>query len=215
MNLTKELREELVQIPTGNVADNNNSMPHQGVMDSGIKPLDSKSRMVGRAFCVQGYPGDNLAVHQGINVAGEGDVLVIDVGGYVEAGHFGDITALAAQMRGIVGVVLDGACRDAEDIKELGFPTFVRGVCPAGTTKTVLGQVGGAVSCGGVTVRTGDIVLGDCDGVVVVPQEVADEVFAAAEEKFNHELELVEELRAGADTLSLYGFDRVIEGLSR
>lgn len=213
MNMDKELRERLGQLPTGNVADNNGSVPHQGVMDSGIKPLDPTCHLLGRAVTVQGYPGDNLAVHQGINAAGEGEVLVIDLGGYTEGGHFGDICALACQMRGIAGVVIDGAVRDAEDIIELGLPVFARGLSPAGTTKDSLGKVGVPLVCGGVTVRPGDIVLGDCDGVVVVPQEREAEVFAAAEAKFVHEIEYVSELKAGANTLEMYGFDKVIARL--
>lgn len=180
MNLDLEQRERLAQLPTGNVADNNGSVPHQGVMDSGIKPLDPACHLLGRAVTVQGFPGDNLAVHQGINAAGEGEVLVIDLSGYTEGGHFGDICALACQMRGIAGVVIDGAVRDAQDIVELGLPVFARGLSPAGTTKDSLGKVGVPIVCGGVMVHPGDIVLGDCDGVVVVPQEREDEVFAAA-----------------------------------
>ena len=91
MELTKEVLDALQQLPTGNVADNNTGMPRQGVMDSGIKPIDSKSHMVGRAVTVRCYPGDNLALHQGIYAANPGDVLVLDCRGYTEAGHFGDI----------------------------------------------------------------------------------------------------------------------------
>ncbi len=213
MQMDERQRERLAQLPTGNVADNNGLAPRQGVMDSAIKPLDPTCHMVGRAVTVKGYPGDNLAVHQGINAAGEGDVLVIDLGGHTEGGHFGDICALACQMRGIVGVVIDGAVRDAQDIVELGLPVFSRGLCPAGTTKDSLGKVNVPIVCGGITVRPGDVVLGDCDGVVVVPREREDEVFAAAQAKFEHEVEYVEQLRAGANTLEMYGFDKVIERL--
>lgn len=213
MNLDSDLRAKLAELPTGNVADNNGSVPHQGVMDSDIKPLDPTCHMLGRAVTVQGFPDDNLAVHQGINAAGEGEVLVIDLGGYTEGGHFGDICALACQMRGIVGVVIDGAVRDAQDIIELGLPVFSRGLSPAGTTKSCLGKVNVPIACGGITVRPGDVVLGDCDGVVVVPKEREDEVFAAAQAKFEHEVEYVEQLKAGANTLEMYGFDKIIEHL--
>ena len=188
-------------------------MPKQGVMDSGIKPIDSKSHMVGRAVTVQCYPGDNLALHQGIYAAQPGDVLVFDCHGYTEAGHFGDIMALACKVRGIAGVIIDGSCRDAEDIKELGLPVFVRAFNPSGTVKASLGKVNVPVSCGGVSVRPGDMIIGDCDGVVVVPQEVEDEVFAKAEAKFKKEEKIVEALKQGKTTLEIYGFDRLIEKL--
>ena len=213
MKLTKEVLEKLSKLPTGNVADNNNSMPRQGVMDSAIKPLDPKSHMVGRAVTVRCYPGDNLALHQGIYAAQPGDVLIFDCRGYSDAGHFGDIMALACKVRGIAGVVIDGSCRDAQDIVELGLPVFVRGMNPSGTVKASLGQVGVPVRCGGVLVNPGDIILGDCDGVVVVPQDKEDEVFAAAQAKFEKEEHLVELLKAGKTTLEIYGFDKLIEKL--
>lgn len=213
MKLTQEVLEKLNKLPTGNVADNNNSVPRQGVMDSAIKPLDPKCHMVGRAVTVRCYPGDNLALHQGIYAAQPGDVLIFDCRGYSDAGHFGDIMALACKMRGIAGVVIDGSCRDAQDIIELGLPVFVRGMNPSGTVKASLGEVNVPVRCGGVLVNPGDIVLGDCDGVVVVPQEKEDEVFCAAQAKFEKEEHLVELLKAGKSTLEIYGFDKLIEKL--
>lgn len=213
MILTEEKRRELLVLPTGNVADNNTDVPRQGTMDSGIKPIDPKSRMLGRAVTVQCYPGDNLALHQGIYAAEPGDVLILDCHGYTEAGHFGDIMALACQVRGIAGVVIDGSCRDSEDIKELGLPVFVRGFNPSGTVKASLGKVNVPVTCGGVRVNPGDMILGDCDGVVVVPREKEDQVFEKAQAKFAKEEKLVEELKAGKTTLEIYGFDKLIKKL--
>ncbi len=210
MELTKEKRQELLKLPTGNIADNNNSVPHQGVMDSGIKPLDTTSKMIGRAYTVQCYPGDNLALHQAIYAANPGDVLVLDCGKYTEGGHFGDVMATACLVRGIAGVVIDGSCRDAEDIKALKLPVFVRALNPAGTVKESLGELGVPVSVGGITVHTGDIVFGDCDGVVVIPQEEEDQVFAKALKKFDKEITIVQELKAGKTTLEIMGFDKKI-----
>ncbi|MCR4952397.1 MAG: 4-carboxy-4-hydroxy-2-oxoadipate aldolase/oxaloacetate decarboxylase [Solobacterium sp.] len=214
MELTKENLEMLNRLPTGNVADNNNGTPRQGVMDSGIKPLDPKCHMAGRAFPVQCFPGDNLALHQGIYAANPGDILVFDCHGYCEAGHFGDIMATACLARGIAGVIIDGSCRDAQDIVELGLPVFVRGLNPSGTVKASLGKMNVPVICGGVTVHPGDMIIGDCDGVVVVPKEDEDTVFAKAQAKFEKEVHIAEELRKGATSLELYGFDKLIEKLS-
>ena len=213
MVLNQESLEMLSKLPTGNVADNNNAMPRQGVMDSGIKPIDPKSRMLGRAVTVKCQPGDNLALHQGIYAAQPGDVLVCDLRGYDQAGHFGDIMALACKVRGLAGVVLDGSCRDSEDIKELGFPVFSRGFNPSGTVKASLGQINIPVTCGGVEVHPGDMILGDCDGVVVIPQAHEDEVLEKAQAKFEKEKHIVEELLAGKTTLEIYGFDKLIEKL--
>lgn len=211
MNLTQELRTELRKLPTGNIADNNNEMPNQGVMDTAIKPVDSSMKMIGRAFTAQCVPGDNLALHQAIYVAEPGDVLILDVHGYSNAGHFGDIMATACKLHGLAGVVIDGSCRDAEDIKKLGFPVFVRGFNPSGTVKESLAKLNVPVHCGGIQVNPGDIVFGDCDGVVVVPKEREDEVFQKAVEKFEHEMEIIKELERGKTTLEIYGFDKLIE----
>ena len=215
MELTKEILAKLQKLPTGNVADSNTSAPHQGVMDSGIKPLDSKSHMVGRAVTARCYPGDNLALHQAIYTAKAGDVLILDCHGYTEAGHFGDIMALACQVHGIAGVVIDGSCRDAEDIKALGLPVFVRALNPSGTVKKSLGEINVPVTCGGVRVNPGDIILGDCDGVVVIPREAEDDVFEKAQAKFDKEAHIVEQLKAGKTTLEIYGFNGLIEKLEK
>ena len=208
MKLTKEVREQLLKLPTGNIEDNNTI---HGAVDSGLKPLDPKSKMVGRAVTVQCYPGDNLAMHQGIYAAQPGDVLVLACNGYSEAGHFGDVMATACQVRGLAGVVLDGSCRDAEDIKEMGFPMFVRALNPSGTVKESLAQINVPVRVGGVEIHPGDIVFGDCDGIVVVRKEDEDEVFAKAEQKFQKEIKIVEQLKAGKSTLEIFGFDKLIE----
>ena len=210
MELNKEKRDQLSVLPTGNVADNNIFAPRQGVMDSGIKPIDPRSHILGRAVTVKCQPGDNLAIHQGIYAANPGDVLVCDLRGYDQAGHFGDIMALACKVRGLAGVVLDGSCRDSMDILEMGFPVFCRGFNPSGTVKASLAQIGVPVNCGGIEVHNGDIVLGDCDGVVVIPQEHEDEVFGKAMAKFEKEQHIVEALRAGKTSLEIYGFEELI-----
>ena len=213
MELTAEKLAQLSQLPTGNIADNNNRAPRQGVMHSSIKPIDPASHVLGRAVTARCYPGDNLALHQAIYTAKAGDVLVLDCHGYTEAGHFGDIMALACKVRGIAGVILDGSCRDSQDIKAMGFPMFVKAFNPSGTVKKSLGEVNVPVICGGVEVRPGDIVAGDCDGVVVVPREYEDEVFKAALAKFAKEQHIVEQLNAGMTTLEIYGFNELIEKL--
>ena len=210
MELTKEMREKLLLLPTGNIADNNNGTPNQGVMDTAIKPIDRTSKMIGRAFTAQCYPGDNLALHQAIYAAQPGDVLVLDLHGYSNAGHFGDIMATACKLRGIAGVVIDGSCRDAEDIRELGLPVFVRGFNPSGTVKESLAKLNVPVRCGGITVEPGDIVFGDCDGVVVIPSAKEDTVMEKAMAKFEKEKHIIEQLNAGKTTLEIYGFDKLI-----
>ncbi len=211
MELTKENIKNLLKLPTGNIADNNNNTPNQGVMDTQIKPVDSKMKMIGRAFTVKCYPKDNLALHQAIYKANVGDVLVFDLNGYSNAGHFGDIMANACKVRGIAGVVIDGSCRDSQDIRQLGFPVFCKGFNPSGTVKESLAKFNVDISCGGITVHPGDIIFGDCDGVVVIPKEDEDYVFSKALDKYNKEQEILTLLKQGKSTLEIYGFDKLIE----
>ena len=208
MELTKDKVQELSKLPTGNVAD---SVGPQFVMNSAIKPIDTKSKMVGRAVTVNCFPGDNLALHQGMAEAKAGDVLVFDCKGYTEAGHFGDMMATACKVKGIAGVVIDGSCRDSQDILELGLPVFVRAFNPRGTVKESLGSVNVPIVCGSVSVKPGDIIFGDWDGVVVVPQEREDEVFAKALKKYDYEIEVREKLLSGMSTMEVYGFDKLVE----
>lgn len=204
MELTKELVKELSKLPTGNVADNN---PDGGVMDADLTPLDTTLHLIGRAVTVRCQPGDNL---EGIYAAGEGDVLVFDCGGYRHGGHFGDMMANACLARGIAGVIIDGTCRDREDIKALKFPVYSRGTCPAGTVKKSRARINIPVTVGGVCVCPGDIIFADGDGIVVVPQDEADEVFTRALKKYDKEQMILQELKAGRTTLEIYGFDRLI-----
>lgn len=194
--------QRFLEAPTGNICDANGG---RGVMDAGIHPLDRHMQMAGRALTVACAAGDNLTIHKAVVLAQPGDVLVINCGGYLNAGVFGEMLALSCMARGIAGVVIDGSCRDVNDLIELGFPTFVRGVNPRGTIKDTCGAVGGEVLCGGVTVRSGDVVVGDCDGVVVIPQEEAEEILDKALAKKKREDEMRPLLRAGGTTAELLG----------
>ena len=194
--------QRFLEAPTGNICDANGG---RGVMDAGIHPLDRHMQMAGRALTVACAAGDNLTIHKAVVLAQPGDVLVINCGGYLNAGAFGEMLALSCMAKGIAGVVIDGSCRDVNDLIELGFPTFVRGVNPRGTIKDTCGAVGGEVLCGGVTVRSGDVVVGDCDGVVVIPQEEAEEILDKALAKKKREDEMRPLLRAGSTTAELLG----------
>lgn len=205
--LTKEQIGQFKLLPTGNVCDANGKV---GNMDSGLKPVDPRCKMAGPAVTVRGHPGDNLVLHKAIYAAAPGSVLVMDVRGFTEAGPFGGIMGTACLERGIAGVVIDGACRDANELQDMGLPVFVRALNPGGTVKESLGPINETVQCGGVSVRPGDIIVGDRDGIVVVAQEVAAQVLERALAIFDKEIKIVEMLRAGKTTLEIYGFDKVL-----
>lgn len=152
-------------------------------MDIGIRPLWSGApRLVGQAFTVKCEPGDNLMVHAAIYKAPPGSVLVIDAGDAHFAVAGGNVCATAAE-RGIAGFVVDGVIRDVAEIREMGFQVYARGTVPKPGRKARPGQLEVPVTCGGVTVNTGDILVADEDGIVVIPADQADMVFAKAAEK--------------------------------
>ncbi|MER6523914.1 hypothetical protein [Streptomyces sp. NPDC001508] len=152
------------------------------VMDPALRPLVG-TRLLGRAWTARTMAAENSTVHRAIETAPPGSVLVIDAGGYPGRAVWGSITSAKSLTRGLAGVVLDGAARDFEAVRELGFPVFARGLSAAGPNKGWDGDVGGTVCCGGVPVRPGDLVLADLDGIVVVPREVEDTVLTTATHK--------------------------------
>jgi 4-hydroxy-4-methyl-2-oxoglutarate aldolase len=150
-------------------------------------------------------PSDNLMIHYALTKARRGDVLVVDVKGFVDAGPWGDILTLAAQEIGIAGLVINGAVRDADSIIELGFPVFCRGLCIKGTNKNQPGRVNVPVMIGGVDIHPGDIVVGDRDGLVVVARNEVAEVIRASEERERKEATMRERLKQGATMVELLG----------
>ena len=192
---------EFRDIPTGNICDSNNRL---GALDPAIQALDRHMTVAGRAYTVQCPPGDNLTVHKAMLEARPGDVLVVSCGGFVNAGGFGELMATTCQVKGIAGIVIDGACRDKNELIDMGFPTFARATCPNGTLKENCGATGTAVLCGGALVRAGDIVVGDCDGVVVIPREEAEGVLERSKAKKAAEDEIRQKLLQGITTAELF-----------
>jgi 4-hydroxy-4-methyl-2-oxoglutarate aldolase len=146
------------------------------VMDIGIRPLwDPTPRVAGPAYTVRCKPGDNLMLHAAIHRAPAGSVIVVESGDVDFALAGGNVCAVA-QRNGIAAFVLDGVIRDLAEVREMGFPVFARGVIPIPGTKAGVEPVNPPVTCGGVEVQTGDIVVADEEGVVVVPHELLEEV---------------------------------------
>lgn len=158
-------------------------------MASAIRPLyPNMKRVLGTAITVKALPGDNWAIHAGLSKCEEGDVLVVDWRGYTEACGTGALTTMLAMRRGLSGVVIDGAWRDIGDLKRLGFPIMGRGISPFSPGGRRLGEVNVPVCCGGVVVEPGDLIVGDDEGVAVVP--------------YNHVLRVAESLPPHEEILS-------------
>ena len=182
-------------------------------MDAGVGPAYRGVETVGTALTVRATPGDNLIIHRAITMAEPGDVLVVDGDGYTGTAYVGELMCASCRAHGLAGMVVDGAVRDVEDIADMGFPLYCRGVSPEGPLKRAPGSINVPVSCGGVAVSPGDIVVGDGDGVSVVPADDAETVLEAAREKLATEADLRERVDAGEYLYDIGGFDELFEGL--
>lgn len=206
-------REQISQLPAFGSATVYEALGRIGAMDHAIKPLHVGQSVAGRAVTVDSAPGDNLAVHHGAGLAGRGDVLVVDAKAFLGAGPWGDVLSLYAMHRGIAGLVIDGAVRDSRAIIDMGFPVFCRGVCINGTDKVNAGRVNVPIVCGGVAVRPGDVVVGDADGVTVVPIELVREACEASAKRVQAEDALRSAIRRGVslvDALNLRGASNAV-----
>ena len=183
----------------------------KGALPFEIKPIYPGMKLCGTALTVDCTPGDNLAIHAALRVAQPGDVLVVDYKGHVEAGPFGDVLGTACLQAGIRGMVIDGCVRDGEALRDLPFPVFSRGLSMKGTAKGKPGVVGAPIVCAGVAVAPGDAIIGDDDGVVVVPRDMI--AMAASEGRARDEKEATmrEKLKSGATTIDLLGLAGAID----
>jgi 4-hydroxy-4-methyl-2-oxoglutarate aldolase len=185
----------------------------RGALCSTIKPIDLRSKLAGRALTVDAAPADNLIIHVALLKARPGDVLVVDAKGFVEAGPWGDILTEAAMARGIAGLVIDGAVRDAESIEKMNFPVFCRGLSIKGTGKNQPGKIGQPIAIGGIRICTGDLIIGDRDGVVVVAADEAESVQENARRRASKEEGFRKAIRQGTTTVDLLGLEAAISRL--
>ena len=144
-------------------------------MSPEIHNVVNEAPLVGPACTVKVFPGDNLMVHKALDVAKPGDVVVIDTSGSQRNAVLGDLVANKARHRGIAGFIVDGLVRDLPGLKEAGLPVFARGVTPFGPLHRGPGELNYAVSCGGIVVNPGDIIVADASGIAVVRREVAED----------------------------------------
>lgn len=182
-------------LPTGNVADCINRL----FAVRGLRPVGGGSdvHLCGPALTVRTAPADNLFIHKALDVAHPGDVLVVDACGGRSHALVGEIMTRYAERRGIAGLVIDGPVRDSRELGDLRLPVFAAGTSPFGPWKNGPGEIAYPVACGGVPVMPGDLVVGDADGVVIVPRADAAAVVAAAEAVHSRELGIFGDIESG------------------
>lgn len=203
MSGTSDIVERLKTLDTAHVAD---AMLREGVMASEIRCMIPGARMAGVARTARAVPGDADSVLHSVLAAAPGEVLVIQYGRITEFATVGDLVAAEAKRRGMAGFVVDGAIRDLARLKRIGLPVFAMGTTPRPAYHQTLGALQVPIVCGGVPIAPGDYVVGDDDGVVVIPRERAAAVVVEAERIGRLDIERGDAVQAGTPLMELPGF---------
>lgn len=210
----KELIEEFRKFATPTICE---CMGGSGnvrlYMTSAIKPIFKGVKIVGPAITCLCHIGDNLMLHKALQLAQAGDILVVTHGGYTEAAPWGEIMSAAAKKKGVEGLVIDGMVRDTPILPKIGLPIFAKGAAMAGTVKSAAGLVNRPIQCGEVCVNPGDIIVGDDDGVVVVPMEKAREVMEKSKAREKKEEESLKRIEKGEITDFMSDFEPIYQKL--
>ena len=192
----KKLIKKFTGIPSPNIGD---CMNRTFCLDSKIKMINKKKglQMIGSALTVKTRTVDNLLVHKALDMAQPGDIIVIAAEGDTHSAILGEIMVHMAKKKGLAGYLIDGCIRDSEAIQEIDFPVFAIGVSPRGPYKDGPGEINFPVSCGGVIINPGDIIVGDRDGVVVIPPSEAEMIYQESKKVLEKETKILEEVKKG------------------
>lgn len=184
-----DLCRRAAAVPAANIGDVVNRMQS---MRGGFLAYGGRKTFAGPAFTVRARAGDNLMLHEALDMAQPGDVIVCDAGGDMGTAIMGDIMGRYAESLGIGAIIVDGAIRDVAGLAKLDLGVWARGATPAGPYKDGPGEIGYPVSCGSMVVMPGDLIAADEDGVVVIPREDAEAAVIAAEAHSHKEAEMMQ-----------------------
>jgi RraA family protein len=195
---TRQVSAQLVQAFTGlPVANISDCMTRMTAAGPRLRPMHKSGYLAGPALTVKCRPGDNLMIHKALTMAQPGDVIVVDAGGDLTNSLFGEIMTATAIKRGVAGVVLNGAVRDADEIGRGTFPLYAAGVTHRGPYKDGPGEINVPIAIDGMVIHPGDLIVGDADGLLCVPIDNAEEVLAATRKKMDAEKKMMEEIANG------------------
>ncbi len=196
---SQELIEAFAKLPVANVSDSMSRMTAAGPT---LRPMHASGGMAGVALTVKARPGDNLMLHKAIDMALPGDVIVMDAGGDTTNALFGEMMLAYAIKRGVAGLVLNGAIRDSDAMKEVNHPVFAAGVTHRGPYKDGPGEINVPIAIDGMVVYPGDIMIGDGDGVLCIPIDEAKDILSKAQAKLAAETRQMEAIAEGTNDRS-------------
>ena len=194
-----EVVQRFARLPVANVSDSMSRLTAGGAR---LRPRHGGGGMAGPALTVKAAPGDNLMLHKAIALSEPGDVIVVDAGGDLTNALMGEMMLMQITKRGIAGVVINGAIRDAGYIREQNLPVFSAGITHRGPYKNGPGEINVPVAIDGMVIAPGDLVLGDDDGVLCVPFDQVEAVFKAATAKYDAEQRQIANIQAGTHDAS-------------
>jgi 4-hydroxy-4-methyl-2-oxoglutarate aldolase len=197
------------------VATVHEAMGQTGLMHAYMRPIFPGARAAGSAITVEVENGDNLMLHAAMEVCQRGDIMVVAVCGSdgEDFGMFGDLLGTCCQTRGVVGLVIEAGVRDTSELTAMDFPVWSKAISARGTTKERAGAVNLPAVCAGAAVNPGDVILGDADGVVVVPRERAAEVLTLGKQRLEREEHTRERLRNGELGVDFYSLREKLKQL--
>jgi 4-hydroxy-4-methyl-2-oxoglutarate aldolase len=212
-NLPRSSSDQLEELAAAGVATVHEAMGRVGLLHPYMRPIYPGARVAGNAVTVLAHPGDNWMIHVAVELCRPGDVLVVAVSAENHDGMFGDLLATSLKAHGVLGLVIDAGVRDVADLREMQFPVWARCISAKGTIKATLGMVNTPVVCAGVSIRAGDIIIGDDDGVVVVPYRDVASALTACKQRLTKEAKKRALLAGGELGLDLENMRPALAGL--
>jgi 4-hydroxy-4-methyl-2-oxoglutarate aldolase len=204
-NITRAARDSVGELAKYGVATIHEAMGRLGLLAPYMRPIYPGAKACGTAVTIFAHPGDNWMLHVAAEMLEPGDIAVLGVSSDNADGMFGDLLATSFRARGALGLVIDAACRDTAELREMGFPVWSKAVNGKGTVKATVGSVNTPIICAGALVHPGDVVIADDDGVVVVPKAAAATVALAAARREGKEAGVRARLASGELGLDVYG----------